>query len=225
MTKKYISDGVLYKLYGGVPDAGGPVQERDVWAAIDRKTNSIFKLSQFNINLPNGGTIPDNLNLATYENISVTRTSNSRSKVTLPVTPISLPLNMGINEIRPVLSTSSSSDRTLGQPFIPLQAGQDFLLSADKLLNDLMGQIGYTVNGKTIYFTKDITTFGIDTVDMKLVVFDISQYGLTDDLPIPSDYIDQIQTELLAEFAPIMAESGYVNNFTNAGQNANTVTK
>src|SRR5690606_19269255 len=97
-------------------------------------TNSIFKLSQFNINLPNGGTIPDNLNLATYENISVTRTSNSRSKATLPVTPISLPLNIGINEIRPVLSTSSSSDRMLGQPFIPLQAGQDFLLSADKLL-------------------------------------------------------------------------------------------
>ena len=217
-TKKEISEMVLYKLAGGVPDSSFPVDERDIFDALEHKVNARIKSEQFSINIPSGGTIPENLMLATYEDVAVTRTSNERSKCTLPIIPISLPRNAGVNEIRPVLNVTDSGDRMLGNPLIPLQAGQDFLLKADTLLNDLQGQWGYTINGKTIFITKDLTTYDITKVDMKLVVFDISQYSLTQDLPIPSDWVNQIEDELVAEFAPVLAESGYVNNFTNAGQ-------
>jgi hypothetical protein len=218
MTKKQISDMVLYKLAGGVPDSSFPIDERDVWDSLEHKVNTMIKSDQFAINLPSGGTIPENLVLATYEDIAVTRTSNERSKCTLPVTPISLPRNAGVNEIRPQLNVVSSGDKMLGNPIIPLQAGQDFLLQADSLLNNLQGQWGYTISGKTITFTKDLTVFDITKVDMKLVVMDVSQYTVNDDLPIPADWVGRIEDELIQEFAPIVAESGFVNNYTNAGQ-------
>lgn len=220
MTKKEFSDMVLYKLAGGIPDSSFPIDERDIWDALEHKVNAMFKMQQFSINLPNGGTIPENMALATYEDVAVTRTSNERSKCTLPVMPISLPRSAGVNEIRPVLNLTDSGDRMLGNPIIPLQAGQSFLLQADRLLNDLMGQWGYEVNGKTVIFSKDLTVYGITTVDIKLVVFEISNYTATQDLPIPSDYTDQLENEIIQEFAPIVAESGVVNNFTNANQNA-----
>lgn len=217
-TKKEIAEMVLFKLAGGLPDTSFPVKERDIYDATDHKINTMIKGQQFSVNLPSGGTIPDNLLLATYEDVAVTRTANEKSKCTLPIMPISLPRNAGINEIRPVLNLVDSGDKILGQPIIPLQAGQSYLLQADKMLNDLLGQFSYEVNGKAIFFNKDLTTYEIIKVDMKLVVFDISQYSLTQDLPIPSDWVGIIEDELVTEFAPVTSESGIVNNFSNAGQ-------
>lgn len=219
-TKRLIADMVLYKLAGGVPDASFPVSKLDIYDALEHKINSMFKLQQFSTNLPSGGTIPENMALATYESVAVTRTSNERSKCTLPVMPVSLPRNAGINEIRPVLNLVDSGDRMLGNPIIPLQAGQSFLLQADKLLNDLLGQWSYEVNGKTIIFSKDLTAFEITAVDMKLVVFDVSQYTESQELPIPADYLQQVEDELVREFAAVVPENGLVNNFTNANQKA-----
>lgn len=220
MTKKEISDNVLYKLAGGVPDSGFPVDERDIWSSLEDLVNKKLKIDQFSINLPSGGTIPENLLLATYEDVVVTRTSNERSKCTLPVIPISLPRNAGVNEIRPVLNLIESGDRMLGNPIIPLQAGQSFLLQADKLLNDLMGQWSYEINGKTVMFSKDLTVYDITSVDMKLVVMEISQYTINQDLPIPADWVSDITDELIKEFAPVVPERGLVNNFSNANQKA-----
>lgn len=219
MTKKLCSDQVLYKLSGGNPDSGFPIDERDIWNSIDQKVNAMFKMQQFSVNLPNGETIPENLAIATYEDVAIVSASSGKSKSTLPVMPISLPKNAGINEIRPVLSMVDSGDKILGSPMVPLLAGQEYLLQADTLLNDLMGQFGYTPNGFTIYYTKDLTVFGITKVDMKLVVMDISQYSVTDILPIPADFEDQLLNDLVAEFSPVTAESGQVNNWTTAGQN------
>jgi hypothetical protein len=214
-TKKEISDFVLFKLAGGIPDGSFPVDERDIWDSLDNKVNAHFKLSHFTANLPGNETIPDNLHTAIYEDIAVTRTSNERSQCTLPVMPIALPKEIGIVEIRPVLNISQSGDRMLGQPVIPLRAGQEFLLGADKLLNGLMGQFGYTPRGRKIIFTKDLTTYNITKVDAQLVVFDISQYGENDTLPIPQDYIDQIEGELINEFAPVVSKTGRVNVWAN----------
>jgi hypothetical protein len=217
-TKKIISDAVLYKLAGGVPMAGFPIQERDIWSSLEDIVNAKFKLNQFNTNLPSGETIPDNLAIATYEDVTVTSVYSGKSKSTLPVMPISLPRNAGINEIRPVLSQVTSGDKILGSPIIPLISGQDFLLSADTLLNDLMGQFAYTPNGKTVYYNKDLTTFGVTKVDMKLIVFDISQYSTTEEIPVPADYIGELTDILVNEFAPVLAKTGWINDFTNSGQ-------
>lgn len=217
-TKKTISDSILYKLAGGIPTKSFPIHEEDIWSSLEQKINAMLGLRQFSMNLPNGETIPDNLMLATYTDVAVTSYATGSSKSTLPVLPVSLPRNAGINEIRPVISIVDSGDRILGNPFIPLQAGQNFLLQADTLLNNLMGQIGYEVNGRTIIYTSDVTKFEITKVDMKLVVFDMAQYSTTDILPIPSDYEAQLEEQLIQEFAPVLAKSGFVSNYTNPTQ-------
>jgi hypothetical protein len=200
-TKRIIADQTMFRLNAGWPDIAQSTQKEDIFKALEQKINSLFKLQQFSVTLASGGTIPDNLAIANYEGITVTRTTNERSKATLPIMPISLPLNAGVHEIRPLMSAANNADRMLGFPFIPLQAGQFFLLSADTLLNDLMGQVGYEVQGKTVVFTKDLTSMGVSKVDMKLVVLDMSQYSETDLLPVPADMEDQLVNELVQQFA------------------------
>jgi hypothetical protein len=53
----------------------------------------------------------------------------------------------------------------------------------DKLLNDLLGSVYYEVRKNEIIFSKDVTLLGVDTVNMYLVVMDISLYSNTDPLP------------------------------------------
>lgn len=210
MTKKEFSDMILYKIYGGIPDSGGAVDERDIWDALDHKVNELFKLHQFDTNLPSGETIPENTMIATYEDVAVTSLGNGKATATLPIIPISLPKSMGIY----LVYDSNNPDI----PFIPMQRGQNALLRSDLLLNDLMGQVGYEPKNNKLIFTKDITLFGVTTVTMELCVFDISLYLITQDLPIPADYVGRIEDELIKEFSAVVAESGAVNNFTNAGQ-------
>lgn len=209
-TKKEISEMVLFKLSGGWPDVNFQTDERDIWDALDHKVNEIFKLHHFDTTLPSGETIPENTMIATYENNTVTSLGNGKSSVTLPITPISLPKSMGIY----LVYDPANPDN----PFIPLQRGQLSLLKVDSLLNDLMGQVGYEPKNQTITFTKDLTLFGVTNVTMELCIFDISNYSITQDLPIPADYIGRLEDELVNEFAPVSAETGVVNNFSNAGQ-------
>jgi hypothetical protein len=210
MTKKNFSDMILYKLAGGVPDANFPIDERDIWDALEHSVNETFKMQQFDTNLPSGETIPENTMIATYTGNAVTSLNNGKSFATLPVIPITLPKGVGIY----MIYDPNNPD----VPFIPLQRGQLSLLKVDTLLNDLMGQVGYEAKSSTVLFTKDITTFGITDVTMELCVFDMSGYGINDEMPIPADYIGKLEDELIAQFARVLPESGLVNNFTNLGQ-------
>lgn len=206
-TKKEISDSVLYKLAGGIPDTSFPIDERQIWNELEHKLNSLFKLRHLDVTLNSGETIPENTMIATYTGITVTPLpSSGQSQAALPVIPISLPKGMGIYLIYP--------DNKPDMPFIPIQRGQRGLLRVDSLLNDMMGQISYEPKNSVVVFSKDITLLGLSTLTMELCVFDISQYSVTADLPIPADYIDQIEGELVKEFAPIVGESGLVNNFS-----------
>ncbi len=213
-TKYLLAEQVQMRLEGGYVDIAAAVQREDIYKAIEQKINSIFKMEQFSQNLPSGETIPNNLAIATYEDVVVSSSTSGKSKSTLPVMPISLPRNAGINEVRPVLNIVESGDRILGNPIIPLMAGQEYLLQADSLLNDLQGQFAYTPYGRELSYNKDLTTLGITKVDIKLVVFDISQYSVTDYLPISSDYEQQIVSELVNEFAGVTPETGVVNKNT-----------
>lgn len=220
-TKRILSDIVLTRLQAGWPDISGAVQKQDVWKAIEQKVNSIFKLSQFKVNLPNGSTIPDNLAMATYTDVPVTTyASGQKSIATLPVMPISLPRNVGIFGVDVAMSLGLN----LGWSFIPLQAGQNNLLRTDFLLNNLMGDVGYEPYGNKIVITKDVTVYKVTKLDFQLIVFDISNYSETDILPIPADYEQQIIDELMVEFSPIQAVPELVSNYPGANT-PNTVTK
>lgn len=209
-NKRLIADQVLFRLSGGFPDTSFSVDERDIFKALEQKLNAKFKLKHFEVTLNQGETIPENTMIATYENITVTSTGNGKSKSILPVIPISLPKNMGIFLIY--------DPKHPENPFIPLQKGQLALLRADQLLNDLLGTIGYEPTDAEVTFTKDLTMFGITAVTMEICGFQISQYSITDPLPIPSDYEEILINELVADFAPVPVETGKVNNFTTANQ-------
>lgn len=209
-TKKIISDQILYKLSGGVPDASFPIDERDIWKSLEQKINSLFKIHQFDITLPNGETIPENSMIATYENIAVT-SFGEKSKSTLPITPISLPKNVGIF----LIYDPNYPDVY----FKPLQRGQGGLLRTDSLLNATLGLIAFEPKNNVVIYNIDITLLGISKVTMELCVLDMAQYGINDVLPVPADYETQLINELIAEFSPVTAETGQVNNWTTLGQN------
>lgn len=216
-TKKILSEQVLFRLYGGDYDISSPVQFPDVYKAIEQIVNSMFKMEQFNSNLPSGETIPNGVMVATYTDVTVSGHGDV-SKATLPVFPISLPKNMGIFGIAPAMSLTSLQGHF---SFIPLMRGQKDLLRTDTLLNDLMGQIGYEPRNTDVVFTKNCTLLGITKVDMELLVMDISLYSETDILPIPASYEDDIVTALVNKFSPVQPETGQVNLLTSSGQNAN----
>ena len=211
-NKRIIADQVLYYLKGTYPDVAGGVQKEDVFKRIEQVVNAKFAMQQFSINLPSGETIPDNLAIATYDDVAIEPLYAGKSKSTLPAMPVSLPKGLGIQEIRPILHLGG--EKTLGQPLIPLQEGQEFLLRANNLLNDLLGQASYTPSGRTVEYSKDFRTLEITTVRMKLVVFDLSQYDETDTLPIPSSMEDEIVQEVIKFFMPVQAEPSIVSNYT-----------
>lgn len=212
ITKRILSDQVLIFLKAGYPDVAQSTQKEDVYKRIEQVVNSKFAMQQFSQNLPSGETIPNNLAIATYQDVAIVPAYAGKSKSILPAIPVTLPRNAGIQEIRPVLFLGG--ERTLGQPLIPIQAGQGFLLQADQLLNDLMGQASYEPNGNSVVYSKDFRTLRIEKVDMKLVVFDMSQYSESDVLPIPSDMEDAIVREVIQFFAPVTPEPSVVSNYS-----------
>lgn len=212
-TKKLISDQLLFRLAGGIPDASFPVDERDIWGALGRIMNEQFKMQHFSQTLPSGETMPDNLAIGIYEDVALTSSENvvGKSYATLPVMPIALPRGLGIYQIYDSQHPDS--------PFIPILSGQRALLKTDALLSDILGQVSYEPKGKTIFFNKDLPLFGISTVTMELVVLDMDEYGVNDLLPIPADQEALIVERLYQMFSGVQPETGVVNNYSTITQN------
>ena len=216
-TKKILSDQAILRISGGYKDISSPLDERDMWIAIGQLVNTILKSQHFSQTLPSGETLPENLMIGIYENIPTVSTTINRSKAMLPITPISLPRNMGIYQMYDPNFPDS--------PFIPIQAGQTALLKTDALLSDMLGQVSYEPKGRTIVFNKDLPLYGVNSITMELVVMDIALYGVNDILPIPSDYEAGIVEQLIAMFGSVVPESGDVNDYTTAGQQPLMTTK
>jgi hypothetical protein len=100
-----------------------------------------------------------------------------------------------------------------GYSFIPVQRGQIAMLGAEFMLNTLLGQVVYEVAGRTIKFSHDIKLMGKDTIDMDLMVFDMSLYGETDILPLPKDMEQQLIDDIYKSFAPVVSEPAIENNY------------
>lgn len=211
-SKKLIAQQIVYKLQGGYKDSASPVDYRDIYKAIEQKINSDFKTQYFAQTLASGDTIPEHAMIATYENIAIREAWNGlKSEATLPITPISLPRNMGIWNIY-------VNDKNVPQTsFIPLQPAQANLLRSQVLINDLMGQVGYTPSRNKVTFETNLLYMDISEVTMELLVLDISQYEETETLPIPPDYEVALIDYLTKIFAPI--QSGDKDNDVYTEQN------
>jgi hypothetical protein len=136
-------------------------------------------------NIPMGELIPNGAVLGLYEGIAV-EAYNGKSRASLPVKPQKLPRNMGVWAIYPKWNTNE--DYELDKEFIPLQMGQGGLLKSQRLISELLGQVGYEVFGDKVIFTRNLKAISQDVVlAMRLVILDIAEYGDWDLLPIPPE--------------------------------------
>lgn len=205
-TKFSLAEQTHLRLTGGKGKQASWVDPRELQKALEQILNGLLKMDYFKTTLQVGETVPENLCLATYENIPVA-TYKGVSRSQLPAVPIRLPRGMGVWALFPFNLASGST--MFGTQFIPIPIGMTVLFQSQPMISDLLGQIGYEQQGGFIVFDKDITLApnNITAVSMQLVVLDISQYGDYDMLPIPADMeadaIEQAYQRFAPERAPV----------------------
>lgn len=189
-----IAEECLKILSGGNIQLASNVSINELKIAAGQVINGLLKTDYLKINTKTRETIPNGTVIGTYENIAVSQ-KGFKSTAILPIKPIQLPRNMGVWAIW----QTDIPERE----FIPIQMGQYGLLQSQPLINDLLGQVGYETYGNKVLFTKDLTQGGqyTVTVDMRLVIMDISQYGDFDPLPILPEHEFIVKQEVIKLFS------------------------
>jgi hypothetical protein len=161
--------------------------------AIRQSINGILQTQYFKETLPSGETVPDGCVLATYLSVPVV-SWNGISKSILPAIPIKLPRNIGVFHIG---TTTNVFCR-----FIPMRRGEMAQVKTQKLISDLLGQHGYELAGKEVWYDKDITALPVPiaNVMMQLVVMDLSLYTDYELLPIDAEMEQQVVADVLKLF-------------------------
>lgn len=209
-----LAEEILKPISGGDIQNATNISFSEIKISIGQVCNQILKVEHFSVNEKMGEKIPNGSVLGFYPNIAVSPYTTGKSKCSLPIKPLKLPRNMGIFSIWPT-----------GKPdeeFIPLQMGQASLLRSQPLINNLLGQVGYENFGLDIIFTKDLTAAVAPramTVDMRLAIMDISQYGDYDPLPILPEQEWQIKQEVWKMYMNVGIADMLVDTTTKQQQN------
>ena len=192
-TTKYILSEQIQRIYARFLDKDNPsdvISIPEVILLVSQSINKILKLEvaeSFKAGLVD---VPK-CSLIEYTASVVSDSANSRSYIALPVIPLTLPLNMGVWSISALAGAMT--------PYIPIPA-QDVLVFQGANLSYLEGQIGYYIQGKKVYFTKDLTLAGngsISSVLINILASDFSQLSDTDMLPISPEVESAVITEVL----------------------------
>ena len=192
-TTKAILSEQVQRIYARFLDKDNPsdvADIREVMLLVNQAINKILKLEvaeSFKAGLVD---IPK-CSLIQYTASVTADATNNRSFITLPVIPLTLPLDMGIWSI--------SASNAAMTPYIPIPS-QDVLVFQGANLSYLEGQIGYYVQGKKVFFTKDLTLAGngsISSVIINILASDFSQFGDNDMLPISPEVESAVITEVL----------------------------
>lgn len=192
-------------IYGGNIPVAGKVSLQELKISIGQVINGLLKIDYFQVNTKIREMIPNGAVLGLYENIAVTKW-NGKSQCILPIKPLKLPRNMGIWSIFDPTNPDNE--------YIPLQMGQSGLMQSQPLLNDLMGQCGYTNYGMQVVFTKDLTSPNPatpTTVSMRLVIMDVNQYGDYDPLPILPEMEFQVKQEVCKMYGALIPSDRIVD--------------
>jgi hypothetical protein len=191
-TKSTISEQ-CQRIYARFLDKDNPsdvIDIREVMLLVSQAINKILKLEvaeSFKAGLVD---VPK-CSLIQYTASVTADAPNNRSFITLPVIPLTLPLDMGIWSI--------SASNAAMTPYIPIPA-QDVLVFQGANLSYLEGQTGYYVQGKKVFFTKDLTLAGngsISSVIINILASDFSQFADNDMLPISPEVESAVITEVL----------------------------
>jgi hypothetical protein len=203
-TKSQMIERIRRVLSGGYPSNRDRVKDAEIEKQLESVINTLLKVEMFNMTFNiDGATIPDGVMIATYEGIQVDGGIDDTCTVTLPVTPMYLPEKMGVFSVYP----SNYPQHEL----IPIPAGQYYILQQITEVNSLLGRVPYVWDGKKITIYRNIIGDGIFTVDMKLAIADLSQYGPNDPLPVSPELeaqaIDAVVKLYVAEIRTIRDES------------------
>jgi hypothetical protein len=194
LTRVTIREQILRRLSAGNPSVASKVHPLEVDAAVAQVLNALLRTQYFEV-LQLDSSIPEGCVLANYDNVPVI-SWNGISKSTLPAIPIALPKNMGVFRI-------SKADDPMESGFIPIGMGQFSFVATQRLMSDLLGQIGYEVRGKEVWYTKDLPaqTPAITAVNMQLVVLDVTKYSDYELLPLNADLEAQVVDTVYKMFA------------------------
>jgi hypothetical protein len=192
MTKTILAEQIQ-RLYARFLDKDNPSDEidlREVLLLINQSINKVLKL-QVADSFKAGMIDVPKCNLIEYTCAVTADTGNNRAYITLPAVPLTLPMDMGIWSIAPATGAMT--------PYIPIPA-QDVLVFQGANLSYLEGKAGYYLQGKKVYFTKNITTTPNGTVTsviVNLLTMDFGQFGDNDMLPISPEVESAIIADVL----------------------------
>jgi len=197
MTTKLRMAEQIQRLYARFLDKDNPsdvIDIREVILLLRQSINKVLKL-QVSESFKAGEYDVPKCNLLEYTCAVTSQPSNSRAYITLPATPITLPMDMGIWSI-------SAANSALN-PYLPIPS-QDVLvfgtIANGTNLSYLEGQVGYYLQGTRVYFTKDITTVAngsITSVTVNLLVMDFNKITDNEMLPISPDVESVIIDDVL----------------------------
>lgn len=193
MTTKYILAEQIQRLYARFVDKDNPsdvIDLREIKLILNQSINKVLKL-QVAESFKAGLVDVPKCNLLEYTCTVTAETGNNRSYITLPAIPLTLPMDMGIWSI-----AAANGAMT---PYIPIPA-QDVLVFQGANLSYLEGKIGYYLQGKKVYFTKNITLTAngsVTSVIVNLLVSDFSTLSDTDPLPISPEVESTIIEDVL----------------------------
>lgn len=192
MTKAILAEQIQ-RLYARFLDKDNPsdvIDLREIIPLINQSINKVLKVQVADSFKAGMVDIPK-CNLIEYNYPVTADAGNDRSFVSLTIIPLELPMNMGIWSIAPITGAMN--------PYIPIPA-QDVLVFQGANLSYLEGKTGYYVQGKRIYFTKNITTTGngsVSTVKVNLLVSDLGVLLDSDTLPISPEVESAIIDDVL----------------------------
>lgn len=192
MTKAIIAEQIqrIYARFLDKENPGDVVDTREINLIMNQSINKVLKL-QVADSFKAGLVDVPKCNLLEYTCAVTADAGNNRSYITLPAIPLTLPMDMGIWSIAAATGAMT--------PYIPIPA-QDVLVFQGANLSYLEGKIGYYLQGKRVYFTKNITLTANGTVTsviVNLLVMDFSQIGDNDVLPISPEVESAIIDDVL----------------------------
>jgi hypothetical protein len=192
MTKTILAEQIQ-RLYARFLDKDNPsdvIDLREIITLVNQSINKVLKLQVAEYFKAGMMDIPK-CNLIEFTAAVTAEAGNNRAYIVLPVIPLTLPMDMGIWSIAAATGAMT--------PYLPIPS-QDVLVFQGANLSYLEGKIGYYLQGKRVYFTKNITLTANGTVTsvvVNLLTMDLSQFGDNEMLPISPEVESTIIDDVL----------------------------
>lgn len=175
-----ITELIRRELSGGFPSDMDRVKDAEIRMHIVSLGNAAMKAEVFNTTYNfDGDSIPDGYVYASYDITIPSNAPISKTPVTLPVIPMSLPNRMGVFEVTPTPLIDGVTE------FIPLPSGVVNQILKDKVMNPLASICYSWDNGNKITVFCDLHALGVTSVTVKMCVMDLNNSAYTEDTPLP----------------------------------------